>query len=500
VDTVVADYAVIMLYLGGIIGVGWWGARLARTKSDYLVAGRRLGLTLYSGTMAAIAVGGASTIGGAELGYRHGISGAWLVVSIGVGIVLLHALFARRLVRLRVYTVGEMLKLRYGGATEVTTGVVMWIYTLMLVVTSSLAFATVFRELFDLPDIAGIVIGGAIVVFYSVLGGMWSITLTDIVQFAVKTIGVLILLPIIAVSAAGGFGGMAAKLDSSYFSLTSIGSGAIVTYLVTYGLGLLIGQDIWQRVFTARTPRIASLGGITAGIYAMAYGLAGALVGAAVKVIYPRLNPQDTFTTAVEQLLPAGLRGLVLAAALSAMMSTASGALIGCSTVTTTDLLGPLRRRLGRGAHTAGGSDEVRASRVTTLLLGVLAIVIATLVSDVVAALTIAYDVLVGGLGVAIAGALLWKRGTLAGATASIIAGTAAVIISMSVFGIDANAPVGFGLAASLVVYLLVSLLSPATPAEVLTEWSRRLRGEGPEAGQQQPPSSAVPPTSPVST
>src|SRR5947207_425703 len=120
-----------------MLGVGWYGLRLAKTKSDYLVAGRRLGWFMYSGTMSAV-----------------------------------------------------------------------------------------------------------------VLGGMWSSTLTDIAQFVIKTIGILVILLPVAISSAGGFAGMSAKLDASFFSFTSIGTDTIVTYFVIYTFGLLIGQDIWQRVFT----------------------------------------------------------------------------------------------------------------------------------------------------------------------------------------------------------------------------------------------------------
>ena len=188
-----ADYVVIAVYIAAMLGIGWIGMRMARTKSDYLVAGRRLGWFMYSGTMSAIVLGGASTIGGVGLGYTHGISGAWLVLTIGLGILALHAFFARRLVRLRVYTVSEMLDLRYGGSSTVIAGVVMWGYTLMLTVTSTLSFATIFHVLFGLPSALGIVIGGAIVVLYSVLGGMWSITLTDIAQFVIKTVGIMLI-------------------------------------------------------------------------------------------------------------------------------------------------------------------------------------------------------------------------------------------------------------------------------------------------------------------
>ena len=181
------DIAIVVVYLVGMIAFGFWGKRRATTQSDFLVAGRRLGPLLYSGTMAAIVLGGASTIGGVGLGYEYGISGMWLVVAIGVGILLLSLLFAGRIQRLRVYTVSQMLELRYGPGSSVLSGVVMWAYTLMLSVTSTIAYATIFGVLFDIGKVPAIILGGSVVIVYSTLGGMWSITLTDFVQFIIKT-------------------------------------------------------------------------------------------------------------------------------------------------------------------------------------------------------------------------------------------------------------------------------------------------------------------------
>ncbi|SFS99538.1 sodium:solute symporter [Saccharopolyspora flava] len=467
------DYLVIALYIAGLLGIGWAGMRMARTRSDYLVAGRRLGTFLYSGTMSAVVLGGASTVGGVALGYESGISGAWLVGTIGLGILVLHAVFARRLVRLRLYTVSEMLDLRYGGgASSAVSGVVMWAYTLMLTVTSVLAFGKVFTALFDLPGIAGIALGGGIVLLYTVLGGMWSVTLTDMAQFVVMTIGFLLVLLPFALTAAGGFDGLTARLDPSYFQVDAIGWDTIVTYVLIYGFGLLIGQDIWQRVFTARSPKVATAGGIGSGLYCLIYAVAGALIGTVAKTRYPDLaNADDAFTRIVEDLLPAGLRGLVLAAALSALMSTASGTLIACSTVSTTDILARLGLRKG------SGESGLRANRVTTVVLGVAAIAVSMLISDVVAALTVAYNLLVGGLLVAILGALFWRRGTKAGALASMAVGSVAVIGSMIGYGLEANEPIYFGLGAALVSYVVVSLATPPTPQPVLAAWDARLSG-----------------------
>ncbi|KQW15590.1 sodium:solute symporter [Streptomyces sp. Root369] len=469
------DYTVIVVYLAGMLAVGWWGMRRARSKSEFLVAGRRLGPAMYSGTMAAIVLGGASTIGGVGLGYRYGLSGAWMVFTIGLGLLALSVFFSARIARLKVYTVSEMLDLRYGGRAGVISGVVMWAYTLMLAVTSTIAYATIFDVLFDMDRTVAIVLGGSIVVAYSTLGGMWSITLTDMVQFVVKTIGVLLLLLPIAVVKAGGFGEMRAKLPTGYFDPLGIGGETIFTYVLIYTFGMLIGQDIWQRVFTARSDTTAKWGGTVAGTYCLAYALAGAVIGTAAKVLYPNLaNADDAFATIVKDELPVGVRGLVLAAALAAVMSTSSGALIACATVANNDIWSRLRGRRAEGER-----DEVRGNRAFILVMGVAVICTAIALNNVVEALTVAYNLLVGGLLVPILGGLLWKRGTAQGALASVIVGGLAVIGLMAGYGILANEPVYYGLLASLVVYVAVSLATPATDTAVLEAWRERLAGRG---------------------
>ncbi|MFD7103780.1 sodium:solute symporter [Streptomyces celluloflavus] len=497
------DYAVIVLYLAGMLAMGWWGMRRAKSKSDFLVAGRRLGPAMYSGTMAAIVLGGASTIGGVGLGYQYGLSGAWMVFTIGLGLLALSIFFSARIARLRVYTVSEMLDLRYGGSAGIISGIVMWAYTLMLAVTSTIAYATIFDVLFGLDRTLSIVLGGVIVVAYSTLGGMWSITLTDMVQFVVKTIGVLLLLLPIAVIRAGGFAEMRAQLPDDYFAPLGIGGQTVFTYVLIYSFGMLIGQDIWQRVFTARGDKVARLGGTAAGTYCLVYALAGAVIGTAAKVLYPHLgSPDDAFATIVRDALPVGLRGLVLAAALSAVMSTSSGALIACATVANNDIwarvkhMAELRGRghgrdEGQGQDQNGGQsqehDEVRGNRAFILLMGVGVIAIAIALNDVVEALTLAYNVLVGGLLVPILGGLLWKRGTGAGALAAIAVGGLTVVGLMTALGVLANEPIYYGLLASLLTYVLVSLATKPTDAAVLAAWRERLAG-APEQGAPEPP------------
>ncbi|MFF0227122.1 hypothetical protein [Streptomyces sp. NPDC004629] len=241
------DYTVIVVYLVGMLAMGWWGMRRAKSKSEFLVAGRRLGPALYSGTMAAIVLGGASTIGGVGLGYKYGLSGAWMVFTIGLGLLALSVFFSARIARLKVYTVSEMLDLRYGGRAGVISGLVMWAYTLMLAVTSTIAYATIFDVLFDLDRTVAIVIGGSIVVAYSTLGGMWSITLTDMVQFVVETIGVLLLLRLLVPI----LGGLLWRRGTAQGALASVIVGGLAVIGLMASFGILANEPVYYGLLSS---------------------------------------------------------------------------------------------------------------------------------------------------------------------------------------------------------------------------------------------------------
>ncbi|WP_441957172.1 sodium:solute symporter [Mycolicibacterium houstonense] len=477
------DIAIVVIYLVAMLAFGFWGKTRTKDSADFLVAGRRLGPTLYTGTMAAVVLGGASTVGGVGLGYKWGISGMWLVVAIAVGLLALSLFFAGPIQRLRVYTVAQMLSLRYGVDATSASGVVMAAYTLMLSVTSTIAYATVFNVLFGTGRTLSVVIGGMVVMLYSAIGGMWSITLTDMVQFILKTVGVFFLLLPFTWNKAGGFDGIRERAGDAVFDLTAIGTETIITFFVVYSFGMLIGQDIWQRVFTARSPQVARWGGTTAALYCVLYGIAGALIGMAASTFMPDVEAKDdVYAQIAEAILPVGISGLVLAAAVAAMMSTASGALIATATVARTDIKPMLARLLGRPADTRAEGEnpevDVHSDRRYVAVLGVIVIIIAALLNDVVGALTIAYDILVGGLLVPILGGFLWKRATGAGALAAMAVGTAVTLGTMAIVGdVLANEPIYYGLLASLITYIAVSLTTPRTRAEVLQVWDDRLSG-----------------------
>ncbi|RKR03309.1 SSS family solute:Na+ symporter [Kushneria sinocarnis] len=455
------DLLVIALYALGMLCLGWWGMKRATNQEDYLVAGRRLGPGLYIGTLSAVVLGGASTVGTVKLGYTYGLSGMWLCAALGLGLIVLSLALARPLAKLKLYTVTQLLERRYTPAAKTVSSAVMLAYDLMIAVTSTIAIGTLVTVLFSVPSWVGILIGGTIVVIYSTIGGMWSLTLTDIIQFLVMTVGMVALMLPLTVHYAGGWSALMAKAEPGHFSLTGIGWNTIITYFVIYFLGILIGQDIWQRVFTARSSGVARVAGTAAGLYCIAYGVLGALVGVAASVLLPNLDDANNAFAAVAQLaLPDGVRGLIIAAAMAAMMSTSSAGTLAASTLLTRDLLPAVNG--GRPV------ERLASHRLCTLAIGVVTILLSLLVDDVIGALTIAYNLLVGGMLVPIIGAMFWKRASNAGAIGAMIAGTLAVVVFMLKDGLLANSPIYAGLIASLLVFVAGSLLRPqshATPA-----------------------------------
>ena len=472
---------VIILYLVAMVVIGLWAARRATSATDYRVAGRRLGPGLYTSTMAAVVLGGASTVGGVGLGYQYGLSGMWLVVAIATGLAALSVFFAPRIQSLKVFTVSQMLQLRYGtrgGAGA--SSVVMLAYTLMISVTSTSAYAAIFSVLFPISRPWAVLLGGVVVIAYSVLGGMWSITLTDLMQFLFMTVGIFAVLLPFSLAAGGGWSGITERLDATYFHWGSMGLEAIITQFVVYGFGMLIGQDIWQRVFTARSPRVARWAGLGAAAYVALYGVAGALIGTAAAAALPDLAvPEQAFAAMAQQFVPVGLGGVVLAAGVAAMMSTASGAMIAAATVARVDVVPMAKALFGASdddiARASSDEASVLKDRVYVVVVGAAVTVISMLVSSTVVALTIAYDLLVGGLLVAILGGLLWKRGTASGAAWSMAVGSLVTVVAMVVFGVLANAPIYLGIASAAVVFVVVSLLTRPTDPGVTREWNLRL-------------------------
>ena len=449
------DYVIIALYFVVVIAIGFIAARFAKTQEDYLVAGRRLSFPLFFGCMAALTLGGGSTIGSAQLGYQFGLGGVWLNLSIGFGLIIAGFLVTSKRSRLRALSVNEVVESSYGPTARVFSSVLILIYTLTLSVVQVISIGTIINGTIGLNPMLSMVLGGGIVILYTFVGGMWSVTMTDIVQFVVKTIGILILAPLFCISAAGGWDALIRKVPETYLSMGSMGFDKSFSYIVLYVPGLIIGQDIWQRIFTAKNERVSKRGTIGAGLYSILYAFATVTIGMSVAVLLPHLDdPQAAFVTGISTFLPVGIRGLVLAAAMAATMSVSSGTILASSTILYNDLY---IRFVGKRFHRL---EEITATRLSALFIGAIVMICSLWIRDVLVGIDICYGYLSGCVFVPLVASFVLKRFSPKAGLYALGASSIAVTVSFLTVGTASSIPIVAGMASGLAVYTIANAVS----------------------------------------
>ena len=461
----ILDTFVLLLYFGVLMIIGIIGVKKATSEKDFVLAGSRLGYYSHVGCLAAVIIGGAATMGSTTLGYNFGVSGLWFVSMMGFGIAALGLFVVNKIGGYEVFTISQLLGKRFGEGTQLISAIVTAIYTLMVVVTQVIGMGNVIHVLLGWSLIPSMIIGGGIVLFYTILGGMWSITLTDIIQFIVMTIGVFFIMFPFSVNSVGGLTALFSSVPEAHLSLTNIGWDRIFQYFLLYFFGLMVSQDIWQRVFTARNQKVAKRSAISAGLYSVLYGLVLSIVGMCALVLLPNLgDSQAAFTSLALEILPPGLLGLVLASVCSALMSNASGAIFASATLITNDIIKVYVKK------DMTDKDIINTSRIVILGLGVLAIIFSVWIQNILVALDMAYAILSGAIFVPLIIGLYWKRVTSKAAFYSIIASSLVIFISFIIFGITSTLPIIYGLITGLVVIVGFTLIIPENNIEVNKE------------------------------
>mgnify|MGYP001772525447 CR=1 FL=1 len=454
------DVAVVAGYMLLMLVIGLLSERIAiRSLDNYLLANRQLSYLLYVPAMAAVVLGGASTIGSARLGYQYGISGSWMVIMISLGVIACGLIVARKIIPLRIYTMAEFLERRYDRTTRYIGAIVIAVYTFMIYVTQVIAIGTVTSVVLGVSFEVGTLIGGLVVVAYVALGGMWSVTLTDLVQWILMTLGVIILMPLLGYAAVSAKGYSLGMLPAGYTSPFNVGYETIFTWFMLFFFGLMLGQDIWQRVLTARDVRIGVNGTILAGVYGIIYALAATFVGMLAYLYYAGAleSPRLAMPRFAVDILPAGVAGLMVAAMFAAFMSTADGALIATSTLLAYDLAGSIRRLEERAL-----TYLVAALNVG---LGILGIIVAIYIEELLIALDIAYVVLSSSLFIPTVLGLYWAKPSPRAAIVAIV-GSLVVAVGYALYigwpdGFADIRPIGFGLLVNLVLYVIGAHIWP---------------------------------------
>lgn len=488
------DISIVVAYFLLLAGVALYSSRQAKDSSSFLVAGHRLGYGVTFACLSAVLLGGASTIGTTALGYRFGISGIWLVTMLGLGLALVGVLLIKKIRELEVLTVAELLASRFGPHVRVLSALVSSLYTMMVCATQVIAMGTILQTLASWDPIVSMVAVGVVVVAYTLVGGMWAITLTDFVQFLLIVGGIMFVMLPLCVSAAGGFDRIYTELPASYFDPTSIGIDTIVQYFLLYCLGAFVGQDLWQRYLTAKSVTVARRSGIAAGCFILLYALACAVIGMAAAVYMPgQDNAQLVFSQMTQQILPPGAFGLVLVAVLAVLMSTASGTLLASSSLLVNDVIKPLWHTLEKRSEKASSQEKdsiagcsnannlgdlkahkqvpaagdklpiqekraLQTNRRAIAAIGGVAIIVAVCLNDVLVALDISYAILSGSLFVPCMMALFWRRASMRAAIISIAASSVVVLGGLVIMGAQATIPIIWGIIVSAVLMYVISI------------------------------------------
>lgn len=456
------DYTIILLYIGIMIIAGIIGMKKAKNNDDYLVSGRSLPLPIFVACIATVVIGGGATFGQATKGYQFGISGMWMVTMFGVGVLALGFLLSSKLSNLRILTIGEMLKLRYDAKAQWLSSIISAFYVIMVSVTNTIALGACVQTIFGWSLSSAIIFVSAICLLYTLLGGMISINITDTIQFILMTVAIFFILIPNGLLKIGGLSGLQATLPQSYFDPFAIGGVRIFSWFVLFTLGLMIGQDIWQRVFTAKSSKVAKQGTIIGGLYTILWAGAMTVAGMIAMVLLPDIDAQNALSEVTLAVVPAGFTGLVFAGIISAFMSTISGTIIASSTLIINDILKLQNKSLNY-------------SRTAVIIIGLAVMFIAVKIGNVLTALDIAYAILSGSIFVPVVAGFFWKRANWQGAIASMIASSIVILGTMVIFGTSSTVPILAGIAVSAAILIAVSLLTTPTPAAQTTAWEEKI-------------------------
>ncbi|MGO1398309.1 MAG: sodium:solute symporter family protein [Brevibacterium yomogidense] len=462
---------IIIAYLVIVAVIGLAGTKLIKGSDDFMLAGRKLGPFMVIAGLTATHIGGGAVMGVSEDSYVYGVSGVAYSVGTALGLILLGVLSAERLRSLSLRTITDYLALRYNSKMVRGLASGLSIIAVTGIVAAQVNAAGGALAILGIDPTIGAIVAVLLFIAYTVFAGMWGVALTDAVQVIIVVIGV----PIAAIAglrAAGGLDGLRTFAETSgdivsadYFSPVGMGVMAmlgIITPVIMYDL---IGQDFYQRLFSARSAAVARISAISAGLLLLVFAIFPVIGGMSARALFGDLeHSSSALPTLISEVLPIGVAAVIVAAILAAVMSTADSLLIAGSTHITNDFY---REIMGRDPED-DSPRTLAVARVWTLILGVGALVFALSVPGIITVLSLAYTMYASGVFVPVIGGLLWRRATRAGALAAIIAGSVGGLAGVfGLFDYGAVPEVVVGGVASLIAFVVFSLLTrPDTAAE----------------------------------
>jgi sodium/proline symporter len=385
----------LIAYKLTMIGIGLVANRLSRDEKDYFLGGRRLGPWVAGLSASASSSSVWTLLGVSGYAYGYGLAALWLLPACVGGFALNWFILApalrRESARCGAITVTEMLAGPVGTAKRwpviVLASVIVLLSLLTYVAAQFQGAGKTFAETFEMGFTPALLIGAAIVVFYTLLGGFWAASITDTVQGMLMA-AAAVALPIAAVQAVGGVDelivGMQAVDVEGWQSWTRgmpVAAGiGLVLGLLGIGLGYPGQPHVVNRLMALRDDAALIGGRRISMTWALVIYTGMIVLGWAVRVLIPDLgDPEDAFMAGTEQALPPVLAGIMIAAVLSAIMSTVDSQLLVAASTISHDLIGRA------GERTSGVDDERRVlmrSRLTVLGLSLGSIGVALWVDE----------------------------------------------------------------------------------------------------------------------
>ncbi len=343
----------VVLYLMVSIGIGLYAAKNVHNTRDYVVAGRHLPLYIVTATVFATWFGSETVLGISATFVQEGLGGI-IEDPFGASLCLIFVgmFFAAKLYRLNLLTIGDYYRQRYNRKVEVLTSLAIVTSYLGWVSAQIVALGLVFSFVTQgaISHNEGMVLGAAIVLVYTLFGGMWSVAMTDAFQMTIIVLGMLYLVWLLS-GMAGGAGVVidhAVQADKFNFwpKLETRDVLAFIGAAVTMMLGSIPQQDVFQRVMSAKNEKTAVRGAILGGSLYFLFAFIPMFLAYSATLIDPAMvasliegDAQKILPTLIMNHAPVFAQVVFFGALLSAIMSTASGTLLAPSVTFTENIL-----------------------------------------------------------------------------------------------------------------------------------------------------------------
>jgi SSS family transporter len=465
--------AFVALYLIVSIAIGLWAAKRVHNSKDYLIAGRSLPLYINTATVFATWFGAETVLSVSATFAKDGLGG---IIADPFGssfcLVFVALFFARYFYRMDLLTIGDFYRKRYNKPVEVITSIAITAsylgWTSAQLTALGLAFSVLSGGAISLNT--GIVLGAAIVLGYTIWGGMWSVALTDLFQSVMIIVGLLFVAWLVGDMAGGAGKVIAAASEAGKFQFWPKGDArewlAFVAAWLTLAIGSIPQQDVFQRVTSAKNEKTAIRGSLLGGFIYFSFAFVPIFIAYSALVIDPSMEKLFASPDAreVQRILPELIlertplwaQIMFFGALLSAILSTASGALIAPTAICTENVLKPFLPHLGE--------RQFMITLRSVLIIFTLAALLFALnsKSTMYEMVQNAYKVTLVGAFVPLAAGIYWKRANVAGAIMSIVLGLSSWA-AMELWGDGSIWPpqlVGLGFAiAGMLIGSLVALV-----------------------------------------